>query len=130
MIPLKRHMWNAEQFDLSFVASLPKRERSRWEKVWDGYQEWKRVCAEKGALLPISLAAQIANVSRQRMYELCEGKQVERTYLLGHAYVTEESLLDWARSERKAGRPLPGMSRREMWKRSLQAARETVGTRK
>jgi hypothetical protein len=56
-------------------------------------------------LMPIAFAAKIAGVSRQRIDDLVERGQVERVVLNGHPFVTEESFIAWAKSERKAGRP-------------------------
>ena len=99
-------MVKVEQFDMPFVNDLPKREQSRWSKIWTQLCEFKDLTDKHGALLPLPFAAKVAGVSRQRMAELCDNDQVARVYFHGHAYIVEDSFLSWARSERKAGRPL------------------------
>lgn len=91
--------------EFPFVEGLPKREKSRLQKLWDHFQEVKEISAEKGILVPVRLASSLGGVSVQRIDQLCVVGKLERVYVDEHPFVTEQSLLAWARSERKSGRP-------------------------
>jgi hypothetical protein len=104
-------MVKTEASEFAFVEDLPKREKSRWQKLWEHFEEIKRITAERGILLPLGLAAQIAGVSRQRIGELCDKGTLDRVIMDGHPFVTEDKFVAWAKSDRKGGRPegkLPG----------------------
>jgi hypothetical protein len=94
-----------EACDFPFVETLPKREKSRLRKLWDHFQEAKAIAAEHGMLVPCPVAAQIVGVSRQRIDQLCADGLLRLVQLGGHNYVTENSLVAWAQTERKQGRP-------------------------
>lgn len=118
-------MVKVEQFDLAFVNDLPRREKTRWQKLWDAFQEFKRISEEKGTLVPLPLAAKLTDVSHQRLSQLCVDGRLERVTLNGHVFVTEDSLLAWARSERKRGRPLKvPETTGECWKAAREVAKE------
>lgn len=95
-----------EQFDMPFVKELPRREQTKWQKLWAAWQEIKRMTAEKGLLVPVKLAADLGSVSHQRILQLCEAGKLERIDFHGHVYISEESFLAWAKAEPdKGGRP-------------------------
>lgn len=116
-------MVKVEQFDMPFVNDLPKREKTRWQKLWERFQEAKRITEVKGMLVPVALAAKIAGVSTQRIHQLIETEQLERIYLDDHPFITEESFLAWAKSERKTGRPPKTPTKIEAAKIALDFAR-------
>ena len=91
--------------EFPFVEELPKREKSRLQKLWDHFTEVKAITAQKGLLVPVRFAANLVGVSQQRVDQLCDNGSLERVYVDGHPFVTENSLIEWAKSERKAGRP-------------------------
>lgn len=130
-------MVKAEQFDMPFVKDLPKREKSCWVKVWEAFQEFKRLTDKHGSLLPQTMAAKVAGVSAQRIDQLCNEDRIERVYFNEHPFIIEESFLAWARSERKNGRPsklytdaqVKGASR-AAWDMSMEFAREITGRKK
>jgi hypothetical protein len=115
----------AEQFDMPFVNDLPKREKSRWVRVMESFQEAKKITDEKGMLVPVALAAKIGGVSKQRIDQLCDAGALERVYLDGHPFIPENSLLAWAQSERKSGRPFKDPTLREMVTISADVAKES-----
>jgi hypothetical protein len=92
--------------DFPFVEEMPKREKSRAAKLWDQFAELKAIVAEKGILLPPVCVAELLNVSRARVHQLTTTGQLERVEFRGQVFVTEASLLTWAKSEHKIGRPL------------------------
>ena len=98
----------ADAIDLAefpFVQDLPKRERNRLQTVWDVWQEVKAKVEEKGLFIPVTMAASLGGVSRQRIYQLCESGTLEQIEVGKNTFITENSLMSWMESERKAGRP-------------------------
>lgn len=110
----------AEQLTIPTFEDLPKREKSRLQKVWEHFAEVRAIAKEHGLLVPIALAADLAGVSRQRIDELCERGLVIRIELNGRPFVTENSFVAWAKSERQVGRPLQEVS----FRRARQIARD------
>lgn len=92
--------------EFPFVAELPKREKSKLAKLWDTFQEMKRITAETGMLVPVGLVAELLDISRQRVYQLVEAGRLQTHEFNGRVYITENSLQAWAELEHKAGRPL------------------------
>lgn len=96
----------AEVLEMPFVAELPKREKSKLAKVWDAFDEIARITETEGVLIPQSLAAKLLDVCRQRVFELVEEGRLKAYEVNGVRFVTENSVVAYAKSERKAGRPL------------------------
>jgi hypothetical protein len=91
--------------DFPFVAAMPKREKNRWQKLWDAFKELKAIKAEHGDLVPQKAAAMLLDVSATRIDQLVEAGHLTRKNFMNHVYITENSLVELARSERKNGRP-------------------------
>jgi len=98
-------MFKADVLEMPFVSSLPKREKSKVEKVWDVLRELAQFESIHGRLLPQTFAAKLLNVSRQRVCELADLGRLETFEVSGVRMVTENSIVAYAQSERKAGRP-------------------------
>lgn len=92
--------------DFPFVADLPKREQTRLERMWSVFESIRRVSRDKGVLIPKTFAGELAGVCKQRIHQLVEAGVLEEVKMGRVGYVTEESFVRWARSERKSGRPL------------------------
>jgi len=112
--------------EFPFVEQLPKREKSRLLKLWDHFAEARALTKEHGMLVPVQLAASLAGVSNQRIHQLMEADQLKRVELNGHPFVTENSFVVWAQSERKNGRPFKDLAKGETWKLAKQIATERV----
>lgn len=95
----------AEQFALfpEMLRGLPRKEKSKWEQL----REMQEITRERGALLPTGLAAEVLDLSRQRLFQLLEAGRISQHEFFGRKWVTEKDLLDFAKSERKPGRPWP-----------------------
>lgn len=117
-------MFEAEATEFPFMAQVPKREKSKLARVWDHFKAVSAVVEEKGMLVPQHLAAELLGVSRQRIWVLANEGRLEGIELGGIRYVTEDSVIAFAKLERKAGRPveLP-KNNREMWAASMRAAK-------
>jgi hypothetical protein len=92
--------------DFPFMAELPKREKSKLAKGWELFRELQKTVEEKGFLVPANFASEILGVSKQRVHFLIKENRLETIVIQGHNYITEDSLVEFARSERKSGRPL------------------------
>lgn len=108
--------------EFPFVEALPKRERSKLSKLWDHFQEVRAAAKEHGTLLPQYYAAQLLGVSRQRVHVLVNEGRLHTVVVGGLRYVTEASMIEFARAERATGVHVvvPGV------RETLRAARESV----
>lgn len=119
-------MTQIEAREFPFVESLPKREKSKWRRIWDHFQELKRVSEVKGMLVPVRLGAELLGISRQRVDELVADGRIEVVEVDGRRFATEVSIVEYARSERKAGRPTKAetITSREMWRLARKVSRK------
>jgi len=92
--------------EFPFVAEMPKREKSKVMKVWEHFRELSRISEVEGMLIPMAYAALVLDVCRQRVYQLADDGRLKVIEVNGHQFVTERSVVDYAATERKAGRPL------------------------
>lgn len=92
--------------DFPFVAELPKKAKSKLVKFWEAFRAFSDLRKEHGELVPQKVAATLLDISTTRVDELVETGKLVRKDFCGHVYITENSLVEVARSERKAGRPL------------------------
>lgn len=99
-------MFEAAASDFPFVAELPKREKSKVVQLWDAIQDMRRIYETEGLLIPQPLAAKLLGLSRQRVHQLGNEGRLMVVTVNDHPFVTENSVLAYAKSERKAGRPL------------------------
>lgn len=99
-------MAQIEAIEFPFVNGLPKREKSRFMTFWDRYCQFVKLSEDKGRLVPAGIAGKILGVSKQRVYDLIKNGSVEAVQFEGHHYLTENSLIAYAKTERKAGRPV------------------------
>lgn len=108
--------------EFPFVAELPSPDVQKVKTALDLVNELKAATAEHGTLIPVSLAASLLDVTRQTVHHFMRNGRLKRIECHGHVFVTETSLIDLAKSERKAGRPfkLP-QDARECWERSKKA---------
>lgn len=114
-------MFETEVLEFPFVSDLPKREKSRLQKLWDRFAEVRRITDRKGTLLPYSAAAALLGVSRQRIAEYASDGRLEKIVFHGHPMVCENDLIELARTERKAGRPLGPNNVKEVLQASVRA---------
>jgi len=91
--------------DFPFVADLPKREKSARAKVLEAMDEVARVTAERGPLIPQALAAEFLGLTTQRVGALISTGRVEAVELVGRRFVVLNSFREFAKIERRTGRP-------------------------
>ncbi len=91
--------------EFPFVADMPKKEKSRRVQVLEQFAAYKATIEKSGFPIPQVLAAKIAGVTKARIGELIKLKRLQVVELDGHVFVTENSLVEYASGERKAGRP-------------------------
>ena len=92
--------------EFPFVEGLAKRDKTKLENLWEVLKRAKELADEKGMLLPSRFAAGLLGVSQQRVDQLMDAGKLERVVLDGHPFITEDSIVDYAKSERKTGRPI------------------------
>lgn len=92
--------------EFPFVEEMPKREKSSWAKLWDEFEQLRAVVRVDGALVPDVAAALLLDVSNVRIEQFCDDGRLKRVMFHGRRYVTENSLVEFAKIERKNGRPL------------------------
>lgn len=115
----------AEALEFPFVASLPKREKTKLAKLWEHLSEARAIVKEKGMIIPQHLAAQLVGVSRQRIFTLANEGRLECIEFGGVRYVTEDSLVTFAQSQRKIGVHLGGpRTNKEIWKTAVEFGRQ------
>jgi hypothetical protein len=107
----------ADQFemfpDMPTVA-LPKRAKNVWEQL----KEMNEMIAKHGQLLPISMAAEMLDLSRQRVYQLIEDGVLRPVEWRGQRWLTENDIRSFVEVERVAGRPWKEPSAKELWARA------------
>lgn len=91
--------------EFPFVEAMPKREKSRTLKKWDVLMEFIGQVKQHGALIPTAAAADVLGVSRQRVDDVIRDGRLVAIKFGNHLYITEASLMQFAGTERKAGRP-------------------------
>lgn len=115
--------------EFPFVEDLPKREKGRTQKAIDVLATIKALTNEKGVLIPPTLAKHILGVSLQRIGQLMDLGTLERVYIEGRPFITEESFVTYAKSERKAGRPPKVRTVAQVARASLATAKEIVSSK-
>ncbi len=92
--------------EFPFVEKLPKREKSRLAKAWDLFERMKAETAVHGQLVPLVLTAKLLNVGPSRIDQFVRDDRLTRVEIDGHVFITENSIVEFAKIERKNGRPL------------------------
>jgi excisionase family DNA binding protein len=92
--------------EFPFVQGLAKREKGKLLRAWDLFEELSRVVEQEGMLMPQAFAASALGVSRQRVYQLVEAGKLKAVMVGSERFVTGNSVVDFAKSERKTGRPV------------------------
>jgi hypothetical protein len=91
--------------EFPFVAEMPKREKSKYAKFKERYSAYKAFIDENGAVVTTGIASKLSGVGTQRIRDLIEDGRLKSCKFDGLLYVTEDTLVDFMASERKAGRP-------------------------
>jgi hypothetical protein len=91
--------------DFPFVKDLPKREKSKVAKIMDVIHELEAVTKERGPIIPQGLIADVLGVSKQRVSALLDQGRMDYHTINGTRFVYSKSFREFARQERKVGRP-------------------------
>lgn len=119
-------VFEAQVNDFPFVADLPKREKGKVAKLWDAFKLLREQTAIHGILVPRPLAAQLLDLSTQRIDQLATAGRLETVVVDGHVYVTEKALLAFAIVERKTGRPFKTAEKCCTFSGAMEVARSMV----
>jgi len=117
-------VYEAAVNEFPFVEALPKREKSKLAKVWDMVNHLKEAQARQGTLLPLTLAAKALDLSRTRVEQVVADGRLKRVEVDGHVFLTLDSVIEFASTERKNGRPLKYLDSKTPWRDSVKAAIE------
>ena len=96
---------DAPATDFPFVAELPKREKSKLVKLWDAFRELAEFQEQHGFPVPRTAAAALLEVHPTRIDQLIADGRLMPHKFHGHIYISQNSLVAHARTERKTGRP-------------------------
>lgn len=96
---------NVATLDFPFVQELPKREKSKLANLWEALKEANAATREHGALVPTGFAAELLGVSRTRVDQLLEAGKLTAVVVHKTRFVSENSLVAWAKAEHITGRP-------------------------
>ena len=115
--------------DFPSVVEMPKREKSKWRKLWDDFHELNAFQAEHGGLLPRTMAARLLDVHPTRIDQLIEDGRLVSKKFNGRVFVSENSFVAYGQSERKVGRPLKVIDALKtdnaaLWKLSKESSKE------
>jgi hypothetical protein len=88
--------------DFPFVASLPKREKTRRQKLIDEYHAFCEL--NRGSPpLTLSCAAEFLGVSPQRVWQLCESGRLKKITFLGRSFIKFDGIYELTTEDRKTG---------------------------
>jgi hypothetical protein len=96
---------SAQLAEFPFTADLPKREKTKVGKVLDALDEILRLTEDKGPAVCQKAAASFLGVSVQRVGQFLDDGKMEFWTIEGTRYVYVKSLKEFAKLERKTGRP-------------------------
>jgi hypothetical protein len=97
-----------EQFTLFPEIKIPKRERTKWDELC----EMQAVVGEHGALVPPASAAEVLDVSKQRVDQLINKGALRAFEFFGKRWVCQSDLKGYVETGRKSGRR-PGWNKEE-----------------
>jgi len=123
-------MFEAEALEFPFTAAMPQRKASRLVKVWDLLKRMKEISATEGDLIPLAFAAKLLDLSRSRVDDLVRDGRLKRFDIDGHVFLSENSIIECAKIERKHGRPFKVPTVREVWTASVDHSRSLRKTSK
>jgi hypothetical protein len=109
--------------EFPFVAEIPKREKTKVAKIWDQFQELARVQKEHGIVISQTMASKMLNISSQRVGQFLDEGRLQFVEMDGIRFVTEKSIIEFAKMERKNGRP-PGRIEEAAGKGNVALAQE------
>lgn len=98
-------MFEAEALEFAFAPGLTKREKSNVAKAVDLVKEFTDLQKRHGALVPAAMVAGVLNLSRERVRQFIDEGRLKAVNFRGSYYVGEDDLREFAKLERKTGRP-------------------------
>lgn len=116
-------MFEAAVAEFPFVETLPRSEKSKVARVWDLLHVMAAVTKVEGQLVPVMLAAKLLDYTRSSIDNQVEAGRLKRVDIDGHVFITENSIVAFAKEERKMGRPRKVPSNKEVWAASVDFAR-------
>lgn len=95
-----------DQLELDdLVKQVAPKKASKIGRLLERLNEFRKFEAEYGELIPLPVAVGLLGVTKQRVYALIDEGRISSCVFEGHHYVTLDTVFDYAKSERKGGRP-------------------------
>ena len=104
------------------TVPLPKRVKSKWEDL----NELCDLVDKHGPLIPLSMAAELLDLSTQRLYQLKAAGKLETIDFRNRTWVSEQFIRGFIEDERKAGRPWHEPTKKQLWKKAQRWAKGSV----
>ena len=118
-----------EQFEMfPEMPTVPLLKRTK--NIWEQLNELKELTEKHGQLVPIAMAAELLDLSRQRVFQLIDDGTFTPTEWRGQRWLTENDLRSFIELERNSGRPWKEPSAKEIWRRSRNYAKAVVAEAK
>lgn len=89
--------------EFPFVSEVTRKRAN--PSAWEALKALKAASQSGGAWVPAGLAAEMLGVGKQRLYDLIEEGTIHGEKYHGHLFLSEDSVVAYAKRERKAGRP-------------------------
>jgi hypothetical protein len=86
----------------------------------------RRITNEEGGLVPLTMAATVLGMSKQRVHDLVKEGTLRAIEFGGKKWLSGKELESFVQLERKAGRPWKEPSKKEMWRASMDTARNEI----
>ena len=96
-------MFEATVNEFPFVKELPKGQKTSVREAFDLVRQYIELTKRDGTLIPLAMVHRVLNVSRQRVHQLITSGRLSSHNFDGFIFVSENALLEFAKSERKTG---------------------------
>jgi hypothetical protein len=103
-------MKKSEQPVLFDIPAVPRKQRDKWEELEEFAREG---FDQQGLVVPID-AAQLLELSKQRIYHLMEAKRLQVWEFFGRKYLSVRELRAFIDIDRPCGRPVGWRKHPEM----------------
>lgn len=121
-------MFEADAIEFPFLADVPKAP-SKLQRVLEVSKKLSKAIDVHGDLVPRDIVAKVVGISRQRVHQLVEEGKITQVDIDGYLFVTQASLVEWVKEERKGGRPpkIRGETLGDAWKAAVEITEEQRG---
>lgn len=115
-------MFEAKGNEFAFMADLPAREKTKAQQALHDVREFLRLQKEHG-LVPLFMVPAFLRLSQQRVSQFVSEGRLGTVNIGRHIFVKENDLVEFAKAERKTGRPFKAPSLKECAEQGIQHAK-------